>query len=118
MSTNINYAESVTQIITPSLPSVLTLNQQGPPGPQGAKGDTGDTGPAGADGQDGTGDKTFRVSFTNAISQVVAHNLDKYPSVVFRDSAGTQYEVSVQHDTLNQCTVTWNQTTTGSITCN
>lgn len=89
---------------------ILSGNIKGP------QGDQGEQGPPGED--TGSGDKTYRVTFTDAESQVVEHNLGKYPSVVFKDSAGTEYEVSVNHDSLNQCTVTWNTPITGSITCN
>lgn len=93
-------------------PRVLTVREQGPPGGPGPQGEQGEP------GVDGTGDATFTVEFTNQTSQVITHNLNKYVNVVFRDSAGTEYDVDVAYNSLNQCTVTWNVPTTGTITCN
>lgn len=118
MSTNINYTESVTQIITQPAPNVVLLNKQGPPGPPGAKGDDGEQGPAGQDGEDGTGDATYTQSFVNVSSLVVVHNLGKYPAVVFRDTAGTEFEVDIEHDSTSQLTLNWSEPLSGTVTCN
>lgn len=69
-------------------------------------------------GEGGTGDSSFTVSFTNQTSQVIVHNLGKYPNIVFKDNSGIEYDVNVVYDSLNQCTVSWNDTMSGTITCN
>jgi hypothetical protein len=96
-------------VVTDNRP-VVKVGSTGLPGPPGVEGPPGPQGP--------NGDKSYTVSFTNQTTVVVQHNLEKYPAVTFKDSAGTEYEVDVHHDSINQCTVTWNTPLTGSITCN
>lgn len=49
---------------------------------------------------------------------VVTHNLNKYPSVVVVDSAGTQFMTQIHYDSLNQLTVFMNGATTGKVYLN
>ncbi len=84
-------------------------------GPQGEIGPQGEEGPP---GQDGTGDSTYSVSFVDVSSVVVTHNLGKYPAVVFKDTAGTVYEIDIEHNSTNQLTAQWSQPLSGTITCN
>ncbi len=44
---------------------------------------------------------------------VIQHNLNKYPSVVTVDSAGSVFGASVVYEGLNKCTVYINGATTG-----
>lgn len=43
----------------------------------------------------------------------INHNLNKFPTVVLVDSAGTTFRAAVKYDSLNKCTVTMNGATTG-----
>ena len=43
----------------------------------------------------------------------INHNLNKFPSVVLVDSAGTTFRAAVKYDSLNKCTVYMNGATTG-----
>jgi hypothetical protein len=122
--------------VTVEVTETISTVEVGTSGPQGATGPTGSTGatgatgatgetgatgaqgPQGDPGEDGSGDATYSQNFTNQTSLVVTHNLGKYPAVVFRDSAGTQYEVDVVHDSLSQCTLSWGTPITGTVTCN
>lgn len=81
-------------------------------GPVGPKGDQGDTGPS------GTGDATLTVSYDNTNSVTISHSLNKYPNVVLRDSAGTEYEAEVIYNSISSVTVNWNNNMTGTITLN
>ena len=49
---------------------------------------------------------------------VVTHNLNKFPSVVVVDSAGTQFLTQIHYDSLNQLTVSMNGATTGKVYLN
>lgn len=49
---------------------------------------------------------------------VVVHNLNKYPSVMLVDSAGTQFIAPVNYDSRNQLTVYINGRTTGKVLLN
>lgn len=49
---------------------------------------------------------------------VVVHNLNKYPSVMLVDSAGTQFIAPVNYDSRNQLTVYINGKTTGKVFLN
>ena len=44
---------------------------------------------------------------------VIVHNLNKYPSVVVVDSAGTQFMAQIEYNSRNQVTVYLNGMTTG-----
>ena len=63
-------------------------------------------------------DKNYVKNFTNSESEVVVHNLNKYPAVHLIDAAGTPYLVDVRYDSVNQCTVSWSGLITGKIICN
>lgn len=95
---------------------IIKTGFQGPTGPKGDKGDKGDQGDPGTPGSGG--DKYFLQEFTSQSSQVVTHNLNKYPDISLFDSAGTEYDAEVVYDSLNQCTVSWNGSITGKIVCN
>ncbi|MEN6621506.1 MAG: collagen-like protein [Smithella sp.] len=110
------YEQNTTTLeVVQNITSILEVGIQGPPGAKGDKGDTGEQGPA---GQNGTGDATYSVSFTNQNEVTVNHNLGKYPSVVMKDSAGSEYIVEISHNSVNQCVVSWTIPMTGTITCN
>ena len=63
----------------------------------------------------GVGDKTY-VHYQNTASDtwVVQHNLGKYPAVQIIDSAGTFTVGQVVHDTINQLTLTFNGSFSGT----
>lgn len=63
-------------------------------------------------------DAYFQQAFTNQSSVTVTHNLNKYPAVQIIDSAGDQVEGNVSHDSLNELTVTFSSSFTGTIFCN
>ena len=44
---------------------------------------------------------------------VIEHNLNKFPTVVLVDSAGTTFRAAVVYDSLNKCTVYMNGATSG-----
>ena len=44
---------------------------------------------------------------------VVTHNLNKFPSVVIQDSAGTQFLAPIYYNSANQLTISMNGATTG-----
>lgn len=44
---------------------------------------------------------------------VIEHNLNKFPTVVLVDSAGTTFRAAVTYNGLNKCTVQMNGATTG-----
>lgn len=43
----------------------------------------------------------------------IQHNLNKYPSVVLVDSAGTVFNSAIIYNDMNKCTVSMNGATTG-----
>ena len=49
---------------------------------------------------------------------VVTHNLNRFPSVVVVDSAGTQFMTQIHYDSLNQLTISMNGATTGKVYLN
>lgn len=67
---------------------------------------------------DHTPDKTFTQAFTNLSAVTVTHNLNKYPSVTVVDSAGTEIEGDINHISLNQLTVNFLVTFTGTVYLN
>lgn len=65
-------------------------------------------------GSDEVVDKTF--VFEQGVASdtwVIEHNLNKHPSVTFVDSAGTEFDAEVQHNSNNICTAYMNGATTG-----
>lgn len=87
----------------------------GIPGPQGPQGERGPEGPP---GEGGTSDKYYTQSFTNLSTVVVTHNLGKYPSIVIFDSANDEVEGHVEHNSVNQLTVTFSSSFSGRVVCN
>lgn len=63
-------------------------------------------------------DKTFVMPFTGLATVVVTHNLGKYPSVTVLSSAGDEIIGDITHNSLNQFTLTFNGSNTGTVTCN
>lgn len=63
-------------------------------------------------------DKFYQQAFSGVSSVTVNHNLGKYPSVRVVDSGGTEYEVKIVHNSLNQLVASWNTNFTGKIFCN
>lgn len=53
-----------------------------------------------------------------ALSWVIQHNLEKHPSVTVVDSAGTQVEGHVVHNSVNKATVTFTSQFSGKAYCN
>jgi hypothetical protein len=87
----------VTVVVTiPARPAAIVA---GIPGPKGDKGDAGATG-AGVT-------FVFTQSMPSA-SWTIVHNLNKYPSVIVVDSAGTQVDGEVDYNSLNQVTAKFN----------
>lgn len=48
----------------------------------------------------------------------VVHNLGKFPSVTVMDSAGTEVEGQVTHNSINDCTLNFTAPFSGEATCN
>lgn len=86
--------------IVQEVPSVVSIAEQGPMGPS------------------GNGDKTFEQDFAGLSIVTVTHNLGKYPSVTVIDSAGDECEGAVDHQSINQLTVTFSAPFNGSVICN
>lgn len=63
-------------------------------------------------------DTHYTTSFTNLATVTVAHNLGKRPAITVMDSAGTEIEGEVIHDTLNQVTLKFSSSFSGTVTCN
>lgn len=64
-------------------------------------------------------DKTYlHVQGTPASTWIVTHLLSKYPSVTVIDSAGTTVEGAVEYADLNNLTITFNASFSGSATIN
>jgi hypothetical protein len=53
-----------------------------------------------------------------ASTWIVVHNLDKHPAITVVDSAGTLVEGDLQHDSLNQATLTFSAPFSGAAYCN
>ena len=94
--------------ITVASPSVnsVSLTSKGP------KGDTGATGPQGEIGSDKFYKHIQRVASS---LWIVTHNLNKYPSVSVTDSAGTVVIGMVDYDSLNQVTLNFKSTFSGTV---
>lgn len=76
-------------------------------GIQGIKGDVGNDGADGVDGADGAAfSGYFHTQGTPSNVWVIPHNLGYHPSVEIIDSAGTEWEGDVFHDSNVQTTVT------------
>ena len=54
---------------------------------------------------------------TAATTWVIPHNLGRYPAVTVLDSGGSEVEVSVLHDSINQATLTLSYAISGIATC-
>lgn len=77
-------------------------------------------GPTGAQGPAGPGgsDKNYIQVFTSLASVTVAHNLGKYPAVQVIDSALSQCEGTVVHIDVNNLTIFFSASFSGTVTCN
>lgn len=76
-------------------PEVVPVTvSEGLPGPAGAKGEEGPAGPEGPRGPSGEGgDLHFKFTQSSPSAEwVIPHDLDKFPSVSVRDTAGTDIE--------------------------
>lgn len=69
-------------------------------------------------GPAGPGDKNFEQSFTNQSTIIVDHNLDKFPAVTIKDSAGDEVEGSIEHITKNSIRLTFSSSFSGMVICN
>lgn len=63
-------------------------------------------------------DSNYTQSFTFVDTIVVNHGLGKYPAVTIIDTTGDEVVGAVDHNTINQCTVTFSSETSGVIICN
>lgn len=88
----------------------------GAQGPRGADGYVGADGAPGAPGADGVGvDLNFTHNQgTPSATWVVLHNLGKYPSVVVIDSGNTEVVGTYVYDSINQVTLTFNGSFSGT----
>lgn len=91
------------QVQAPSAPSVIQVGQQGPPGPPGPEG------PAGA--------SYVHTQNSAATSWTVNHNLGFFPSVTCLNSGSVEIEGSVIHNSINQCTITFDVAVSGQCRC-
>ncbi|MFA5054448.1 MAG: hypothetical protein WC565_10335, partial [Parcubacteria group bacterium] len=91
----------------------------GTTGPTGHTGPTGrgPTGPTGAAGAPASDSGYLATGFTDQTSVVVAHSFGKRPVVNVIDSSGNGVDFAVVHDSVDQITVTFNETLTGTIIC-
>ena len=108
-----NKAASVSLIdnsasITVASPSVNSVSLT-------SKGPTGDTGATGPQGEIGS-DKFYKhIQRVASSLWIVTHNLNKYPSVSVTDSAGTVVIGMVDYDSLNQVTLNFKSTFSGTV---
>ncbi len=63
-------------------------------------------------------DKHYTLSFTITTSLVIIHNLNKYPNVSVFDNLNQLVTVDISYDSLNQCTLTWNNPLAGKAVFN
>lgn len=93
---------------------VVTDGEQGPAGPQGIQGIQGIQGePGGAVA--GTGDLNYTHSQgTPSDTWVIVHNLSKRPSIVVVDSGNTEVVGTYTYDSINQVTLTFNGSFSGT----
>jgi|TARA_R100000935_G_scaffold46635_1_gene70137 hypothetical protein len=68
-------------------------------------------------GVSGDANKVVQLSPANAVF-VVTHNLGKLPSVSVIDTANEQVECEVTYNSINQCTLTFNDQFSGQVTFN
>lgn len=88
--------------------AVLEVASGGASGPQGVQGDPGLD-----------GDKTFvHTEVTAKLVWTINHNMNKYPTVRCKDSAGTHIEGEVEDIDLNNLTITYYYPTDGVATLN
>lgn len=64
------------------------------------------------------GDKNYEQSFTPSSFITVNHNLNKFPSIMIKDSAGDEVEGTVNHLNKNTLTVMFSSAFGGTISCN
>lgn len=64
------------------------------------------------------GDKYFSQVFTTVATVSVAHNLGKYPAIQVLDSSLAQCEGTIVHTDLNNLTITFSASFSGTVTCN
>jgi len=81
---------------------LVEVAEQGLPGPQGLQGIQGETGAPGLSGAN-----YVHQQMTPAATWVIAHGLNRYPSITIVDSAGTVVVGAVAYDSANQITVTF-----------
>lgn len=68
----------------------------------------------------GSSDKNFTFSLPgNNLSYIITHNLNKYPAVsVFESGTNNEIFAEVTYNSLNQCTLTFTDLITGTVTFN
>lgn len=91
----------------------LKLALVGRVGPQGPKGDKGEDGTDGVDGLDGVQPFIHNESPASD-TWVITHNLGRRPSVSVYDTAGTEYEGCITHNSINQLTITFSAPFSGT----
>lgn len=77
------------------------------------KGDKGDQGDPGVDG-----DKHYTENFTNQATLNITHNLNKKPAVTVVDTAGDEIEGEVTHNTIDDLTIVFSASFSGSVILN
>lgn len=71
-----------------------------------------------ASGITGSPDKNFIYPFTSLASITVTHNLAKYPAVTVVDTSGDECEGDVIHVSVNQLTISFSSSFSGTVFCN
>lgn len=64
------------------------------------------------------GDKNYEQSFSPTAFLTINHNLNKFPSIMIKDSAGDEVEGNVNHLSKNTLTVSFSAAFGGTISCN
>lgn len=88
---------------------LVEIPEQGPAGPPGA---TGAQGPQGNPGLSGA--NYVHQQMVPSATWVIAHGLNRYPSITIVDSAGSVVIGAVDYDSTNQITVTFSAAFGGS----
>lgn len=110
MNDYLKISDTETLVVTQEVPVLLTEGIQGPPGPPGPQG------PAGG----GTGGSGFYYEFqqlTPLQTWVVNHNLGSRPNTTVYTVGGMQVFAEVQHFSLNQARIYFDQPATGFVIC-
>lgn len=90
----------------------------GPTGPTGpgstVPGPTGPTGPTGPGGSGGSGGSIVWDQAVSSATWVIPHNLGFHPNVTVVDTANSTVEGQISYDSVNQITLTFSASFSGS----